>query len=161
MLDAVDTLLGMVEGGANALIGSSRAIGAVRAAARMTAMYTEAPAAIVNNTGGSGGAIARYGDAVLFDAGKRADGTIYVVRYSVADPDGAGALVAGSTDLYAVRFGLDAFHGVSVPGQLVWTALPDFTTPGAVKTGEVELGPVAMVLKRTRGAAVLRNFKVT
>lgn len=161
VLDAVDTLLGMVDGGANALIGNARGIGAIRAAARMTAMYVQAPAAVVGLGNAGGQFNDRYGNALLFDAGKRIDGTTDVVRYSAADPDGAGALVAGSTDLYAVRFGLDAFHGVSVPGQLIWTALPDFTTAGAVKTGEVELGPVAMVLKRTRGAAVLRNFKVT
>lgn len=75
----------------------------------------------------------------------------------------AGAYSAspgGLTDLYAVRFGLDGFHGVAVPGQLISTWLPDFTTAGAVKTGEVEMGPVAVVLKATKAAAVLRNVKV-
>lgn len=75
----------------------------------------------------------------------------------------AGAYSAnpgGLTDLYAVRFGLDGFHGVAVPGQLINTWLPDFTTAGAVKTGEVEMGPVAVVLKATKAAAVLRNVKV-
>jgi hypothetical protein len=67
----------------------------------------------------------------------------------------------GLTDLYAVRFGLDGFHGVAVPGQLIQTWLPDFTTAGAVKTGEVEMGPVAVVLKATKAAAVLRNVKVS
>lgn len=67
----------------------------------------------------------------------------------------------GLTDLYAVRFGLDGFHGVAVPGQLINTWLPDFTTAGAVKTGEVEMGPVAVVLKATKAAAVLRNVKVS
>lgn len=62
----------------------------------------------------------------------------------------------GSTDLYAVRFGLDALHGVSVAGgNLVRTWLPDFSTAEAVKKGEVELGPVAVVLKRSRAAGVL------
>jgi hypothetical protein len=60
-----------------------------------------------------------------------------------------------------VRFGLDAFHGVSIAGgQLVQQWMPDFTTAGAVKTGEVELGPVAVALKRTKAAAVRRNIKV-
>lgn len=60
-----------------------------------------------------------------------------------------------------MRIGLDGFHGVTTTdGQLVKTWLPDFTTAGAVKRGEVELGPVAVALKATKAAAVLRNIKV-
>ena len=82
--------------------------------------------------------------------------------YAIAEttPGAYSANPGGLTDLYAVRFGLDGFHGVSVPGQLINTWLPDFSTAGAVKTGEVEMGPVAVVLKATKAAAVLRNVKV-
>jgi hypothetical protein len=67
----------------------------------------------------------------------------------------------GLTDLYAVRIGMDGFHGVStVGGQVVQTYLPDFTTAGAVKKGEVEMGPVAVALKATKAAAVFRNIRV-
>lgn len=66
-----------------------------------------------------------------------------------------------TTDLYAVRFALDGFHAVSVAGTpLIQNWLPDFTTSGAVKTGEVEMGPAAVVLKKTKAAAVFRNIKV-
>lgn len=66
-----------------------------------------------------------------------------------------------STDLYVVRVGMDAFHGVAVAGQpLLRTWLPDFSTAGAVKKGECEMGPVAVALKATKAAAVLRNIKV-
>ena len=75
-------------------------------------------------------------------------------------PGAYSANPGGLTDLYAVRFGLDGFHGVAVPGNLINTWLPDFTTAGAVKTGEVEMGPVAVVLKSSKAAAVLRNVKV-
>jgi hypothetical protein len=69
--------------------------------------------------------------------------------------------VAGTTDIYAVRLGLDGFHGIStVGGRLVTQFMPDFTTPGAVKTGEVEMGPVGVALKATKSAAVLRDVKV-
>jgi hypothetical protein len=71
------------------------------------------------------------------------------------------ANTTGTTDLYAVRLGLDGFHGISMAGgPLIQKWLPDFTTAGAVKTGEVEMGPVAVVLKATKAAAVLRNLKV-
>ena len=75
-------------------------------------------------------------------------------------PGAYSANPGGLTDIYAVRFGLDGFHGVAVPGNLINTWLPDFSTAGAVKTGEVEMGPVAVVLKSSRAAAVLRNVKV-
>lgn len=67
----------------------------------------------------------------------------------------------GYTDLYAVRIGMDGFHGVAVSGQpLVKTWLPDFQRSGAVKTGEVEMGPVAVALKATKAAAVLRRVRI-
>ena len=71
-----------------------------------------------------------------------------------------GTGTGGLTDIYAVRFGLDGFHGVAVTGPLVRQWLPDFSVAGAVKKGEVEMGPVAVVLKATRAAAVHRNVKV-
>lgn len=64
------------------------------------------------------------------------------------------------TDIYAVQFGLQGFHGVSTVGPLLRQWEPDWDTAGAVKRGEVEMGPVAMVLKHTRAAGVLRNVKV-
>ena len=46
--------------------------------------------------------------------------------YAIAEttPGAYSANPGGLTDLYAVRFGLDGFHGVSVPGQLINTWLP-------------------------------------
>lgn len=67
---------------------------------------------------------------------------------------------SGLTDLYAVRFGMDSFHAVSTVGALLSVYRPDYTIAGVIKKGEVEMGPLAMVLKNTRGAAVLRNIKV-
>ncbi len=59
--------------------------------------------------------------------------------------------VPGLTDLYAVRLGLDAFHGATVTGnKIIRTYLPDFKQPGAVKTGEVEM-IAAVVLKSKQG----------
>ena len=46
----------------------------------------------------------------------------------------------GTTSLYVARLGLDGLHGVSFAGVApVQTWLPDFSTAGAVKTGEVEM----------------------
>lgn len=80
---------------------------------------------------------------------------------TLADATSPNAPATGLTDLYAYRVGLDGFHGVStVGGQLVQTWLPDFGSAGAVKKGEVELGPVGCALKATKAASVFRNIKV-
>lgn len=72
-----------------------------------------------------------------------------------------GASVAGETEIYAVSLGMDALHGASVAGKpLVQTFLPRFDLPGAVKFGELEMGPGALVLKSTKAAGVFRKVQV-
>ena len=69
--------------------------------------------------------------------------------------------VAGATDIYAVRIGLDGVHAVSPEGSsIIETYLPDLTTPGAVKKGEVEM-IAAMAVKATKAAAVLRGIVIS
>ncbi len=154
VLGVVDDLLSLMDGPASALIGNRKLINLVRSAARITGQYTQTP-------GPRATTIEKYGSAVLVDAGLKAGSASDVVTVNVTDPDGAGPLTAGSTALYAVRIGLDGFHGVSVAGgNIVKQYTPDFSTPGAVKTGEVELGPVSVALKRTKAAAVKTNIKV-
>ena len=63
----------------------------------------------------------------------------------------------GTTSLYGVCFGTDSVHGYSVNGsQILKQWLPDFSVAGAVKPGEVELGPVAIAAKRTKGVGAFR-----
>lgn len=107
--------------------------------------------------------ITSYNGIPLVDLKSKAGSNTDVIALTSRDTDGAGAggSITNVGDLYAVRYGLDGFHGASVGGgaPLLATYLPDLTTAGAVKTGEVELGPVAPVLKATKAAAVLRNIK--
>lgn len=72
-----------------------------------------------------------------------------------------GSSTNGLTDIYAVKFSIeDGFCGVTIQGdKVIDTYLPDFNTPGAVKTGEVEM-VAAVALKNTKRAGVLRNIKV-
>lgn len=67
----------------------------------------------------------------------------------------------GLTDIYAVKFDVnDGFHAASLTGNgAIRQYLPDFSTPGAVKDGEVEM-VAATVLKNTAHAGVLRNIKI-
>lgn len=73
----------------------------------------------------------------------------------------SSASVTGLTDIYAVKFDVnDGFHGITLTGNAgLHTYLPDFNTPGAVKTGEVEL-VAAVALKNVKHAGVLRNIKI-
>ena len=100
--------------------------------------------------------------AQMTAVGALTGGTAPTVAVTTTTPGGTGVGTgaSGLTDIYAVRLGLDGFHGVSVTGPLVRQWLPDFNTAGAVKTGEVEMGPVAVALKATKAAAVYRNVKV-
>lgn len=106
--------------------------------------------------------IETYRDIPLIDLGEKPGTSSPIVGIFTRDADagGAGGNITNLTDLYAVRLGLDGVHGISTTGPLVNSWLPDFTTAGAVKTGEVELGPAAIAIKATKSAAVLRNFKI-
>ena len=66
----------------------------------------------------------------------------------------------GCTSLYIGRLALDGLHAVSYAGVApVQTWLPDFSTAGAVKKGEVEMN-AAIALKASKAAGVFRNIKV-
>lgn len=72
-----------------------------------------------------------------------------------------GTSQTGLTDIYAVKFDVnDGFHAASLTGNSAITQyLPDFSSTGAVKDGEVEM-VAATVLKNTQHAGVLRNIKI-
>ncbi|GGY27985.1 major capsid protein [Streptomyces xanthochromogenes] len=155
-LDILDEFLSLLDGTPSALFGNKKTIARVRSLARRAGYYDRSPNSF-------GQKVETYNGIALVDLGEKAGSISPVIPVETRDVDGAGAggNITGLSDLYAVRLGTDGFHGVStVGGQLVRQWLPDFTTAGAVKTGEVELGPVAVALKATKAAAVLRNIKV-
>lgn len=136
---------GALPPGQKAILGNTKSITRLRSLARWAALYTSTKDDL-------GRKIQMYGDWVLVDIGDRFDGSAPII------PIASGG---GTTDLYAVTFGLDAFHGAAVAGRsVVRTWMPDFSTSGAVKSGEVEIGPLAVVLKNSKSAAVLRSVKV-
>lgn len=66
----------------------------------------------------------------------------------------------GLSTLYFGRLGLDGLHGVSAANESpIKTWLPDFTTAGAVKKGEVEM-LAAVALKASKAAGAMRNVKI-
>lgn len=147
---------GALPPGVKAILGNTKSITRIRSIARWAGAYTATKDDL-------GRQIERYGDWVLVNIGDRADGSAPIIPVESRDPDGAGAggNITGLTDLYAVSFGLDAFHGASVAGvPLVQTWMPDFERSGAVKDGEIEMGPVAAVLRNVKSCGVMRNVKV-
>lgn len=160
-LDDLDEFLSLLDGVPTILVGNTKALARVRAITRRSGMYVRNP--IEGLVGQNGRPINReeYGGVVFADAGEKAGSNDPIIPVETRPLGEAGADVTGLTDLYAYRVGLDGFHGVTTVGsQIVYSWLPDFSTPGAVKKGEVELGPVAVALKATKAAAVFRNIKV-
>jgi hypothetical protein len=135
--------IGALPPGQKAILGNTKSITRFKALARWAAIYSEEKDTL-------GRTIFRYGDWVLQDIGDRLDGSAPIIPVS-----------SSSTDLYAITFGLDSVHAASAAGNpLVQTWLPDFSTAGAVKTGEIEMGPAALVVKNTKAAGVLRGIDV-
>lgn len=94
-----------------------------------------------------------YNDIPMVDVGKYYNGTTTV---NVIPTDST----TGKTDMYAVKIGLDAFHGISPTGsKVIQSFMPDLNAPGAVKDGEVEL-VAGVVLKNSTKAGVLRGIQV-
>lgn len=143
-LDTLDEFLMGLDGTPSAILGNTKLIAKIRAVARRAGMYMIKPNEFGQN-------VEFYGTTPLVDLGAKAGSNNPVVGVEVA---------TGETSLYAVRLGLDGFHGVSMAGVApvsIW--LPDFKTAGAVKKGEVEM-VAAVALKATKAAGVLRKIKV-
>lgn len=142
-LDVIDAFLGQMDGEPTALLGNGQMIAKIRAAARRASMYQTTK----DNWGQQ---VEYYGNIPLINLGAKAGSNDPIIA------NGAD----GTSPLYAVRLGLDGFHGVSMAGvSPIKTWMPDFNTAGAVKKGEVEM-VAAVALKASKAAAVLRGVKV-
>jgi hypothetical protein len=143
-LDALDEFLMGLDGTPSMIAGNTKMIAKLRACARRAGMYQTTKNDI-------GIQVEYYGPTPFVDLGAKPGTNDPVVKIDTA---------TGKTSLYAVRFGMDALHAVSMAGQPpIKTWLPDFTTAGAVKTGEVEM-VAAIALKATKAAGVFRDIKV-
>ena len=142
-LDVLDEFLMGLDGTPTAILGNTKLIARLRAVARRSAMY-------LTTKDDWGRQVEMYGTIPFVDLGAK-PGTNDPVSLINA---------GGETSLYAVRLGLDGLHAVSMAGVApVQTWLPDYTTAGAVKTGEVDM-VAAIALKATKAAGVLRKIKV-
>lgn len=143
-LDMLDEFLMGLDGTPSCIMGNTKLIAKLRACARRASMYQ-----VTKNDWGQN--VESYGNIPFVDMLAK-PGT----NDDVIATDGA----SGVTSLYVARLGLDGLHAVSFAGVApVKTWLPDYTTAGAVKKGEVEMN-AAIALKASRAAGVFRNIKV-
>lgn len=150
-IDTLDEFLDLLDGTPTIVVGNKKALARVRAMVRRTSMYVREPIDGLANANGRPISRESYGGILFADAGEKAGSNDPIIPIATD----------GTTSLYAYRVGLDGFCGITTTdGTLVKIWLPDFTQPGAVHRGEVELGPVGVALKATKAAGVLRKIKV-
>lgn len=140
-VDALDEWIGTMDG-IDAILCNSKMAAKFRAVARRMGMYQM-------SKNDFGQPVEYYGNIPFVDIGAKPGTNDPIV-----------GIQNGVTSLYGVRFGLDGFHAISMAGQApVKTWLPDFSTSGAVKKGEVEM-VAGCALKSTKAAGAFRKIKV-
>lgn len=155
-LDALDNLLSLLDGDPTAILTNRQGRLRLRSLARRAGYYER-------TKDDFGRMVESFAGVPFIDLGAKSGSSSSVIPVESRDLDGAGsgAQTTNLTDIYVVRLGVDGFHAVTTNGgSIVKNWLPNFDTAGAVKDGEVSMGPVALTLKATKAAAVLRNVKL-
>lgn len=162
VLDMMDAFLGEISGKPSFLLGNSKLIAKLKGAARRAGYLSHSEDAFGRQMEGYNGI--PFLDMEYFakvSGGVVTEEPIVPIVSREIGGSSSKATIPGLTDLYVVTLGLDGFHGVTVTkGGIITYRLPDFTTAGAVKTGDVEM-VASIALKSTRKAGVLRNLKVS
>ena len=147
-LDELDEFISGIDGMPDMLLMNRKMLSKLRGIARRAGYYD-----VTKDDFGRG--VEMYNGIALMDAGEFYDGTKTV---DIVSDTAAGSDTFGTSDIYAVKFGLDAFHGISPTGTKVITSyMPDLTQPGAVKKGEVEL-VAGVALKNTLKAGHMKGI---
>lgn len=150
-LDELDEFISGLDGMPDMLLMNRKMLSKLRGIARRAGYYE-------STKDDFGRVVETYNGIELMDAGQYYNGSQTVD--TVADV-AAGASSAGTSDIYAVKFGLDAFCGISPTGNGVITSyMPDLTEPGAVKKGEVEL-VAGVALKNSLKAGRMKGIKTS
>ncbi len=143
-IDEVDGTIAEMNGEPTIIAGNSKMISKFKAVARRIGQYQE-------TKDDFGRTISHYGNAVLLDLGNKINSSSPIVGIDAT---------AGTTDLYFIRCAKDAFHGITLNSTMIDVVTPDFATDASTSSdGLVEMY-AGVVLKTTRGAAVLRGIKI-
>jgi hypothetical protein len=142
----LDEWLATFDGKPSAIFGNSKSILRLKQCAMYAGAYME-----TSDTWGR--KVDNYDGIPLVDLGEDVGSTDPIIETNA---------VTSVSSLYAVRFGMDGFHGIVPTGigsGFISIFMPDFTTAGAVKKGEVEM-IAGIALKSTRAAGVYRDAMV-
>ena len=140
---ALNKALKRLDGKPSAIMGNADMIATLEFLAKMHGKYQESQDEWGNH-------VSHYNGIPLVDLGAKPG----------SNDDIVGIGNDGTTSIYFPRIALDGFHAISMAGVApVQSWLPDFTTSGAVKKGEVEM-IAAVALKATKAAGVFRNLKI-
>ena len=143
-LDEMDSFISTLDGTPSMLLMNRAMLVKLRSIARRAGYYER-------SQDDFGRTVETYAGVPMVDMGQYFNGE------TIAD---VVATENGKTAIYAVSLGLDGFHGISPMGVgVIQSYMPDLNTPGAVKTGEVEL-VAGVVLKNTLKAAVLKDIAI-
>lgn len=159
ILEALDAFLAELDGRPSMIMGNTKLITKLKGAARRAGYMTQSEDAF-------GRTVQGYDGIPFVDLGYFAEvegeNTTTKPVIDVHTREINETEVTGLTDLYAVNLALDGFHGVTTTGENagIRAYLPNFNSPGTVKTGDVEM-VAGIALKQTRKAGVLRNIKVS
>lgn len=149
-LDELDGFISKLAEKPDILLMNNEMLTKTRSAARRAGFYER-------SVDGFGRTVEKYNGIPMMDVGQYYNGTKTVDIIETSTPS---ASAYGETSIYAVKLGLNAFHGISVDGsKMIHTYLPDLQSPGAVKKGEIELLAGA-VLKNSKMAGVLKGIKI-
>lgn len=149
-LDELDAFLTLLDGKPDLLLMNDKMLAKIRSCARRAGYYDR-------TKDDFGRTVETYNGIPLMDCGKYYDGTKTVDIVETTTPS---ASAYGTTAIYAVSIGTDAFCGISPTGtDVISSHMPDLNAPGAVKKGDVEL-VAGVALKNTRKAGVLKGIKI-
>lgn len=147
-LDELDEFISGLDGMPDMLLMNRKMLSKLRGIARRAGYYE-------STKDDFGRVVETYNGIALMDAGEYYDGSKTV---DIVADTAAGSGTFGTSDIYAVKFGLDAFHGISPTGtKVISSYMPDLTLPGAVKKGEVEL-VAGVALKNTLKAGHMKGI---
>lgn len=158
LLDALDEFLSELTDKPTMIMGNSKLINKIKSQARKAGYMTQSEDAFGRKIDGYDGI--PFLDLGYFATVSGGTASTRPIVDNVSRQVGVET-ITGLTDLYAVSLGLDGFHGITPTGGNagIISRLPDFNSPGVIKTGDVEM-VAGVALKATRKAGVLRNIKV-
>lgn len=142
-IDEIDGVIAEMVREPEFIASNTKMISKIKAIARRAGQYTE-------SKDDFGRTVSKYGNSILLDLGAKPGTSDPIVSIDSE----------GKTDLYFICLGKDAVHGITLNNQLMDVVTPDFNAEAATSANGLVEFYGAVVLKNTKGAAVLRGIKV-